>query len=419
MEPKLKPPESSKIEPLRQASAAERLLTLRPKKEKYPQKTAVTPENSTTQRLGGRALRTLSGELIRPKPKPEAAVSASLESTDFSEVNASIARAGRIRRFASRVIAHVRGEAAAEVSRASQEHVKPLDTAQLVEAAQDLRGASDELGDTMRSAEETLIFDRQSDVAPAHPNDSGDFVLPSVAERIAQRVDRLEARVESSNTASLAAVGLGVVAVLFAGHEYFVRRRTEKGQKRINKEQKALNDQLREQQQAFAVLQKAQASSMDRSHRHDYYNQLSQFTHEQAATTREASHALQQTVESHAALPVLEALPESRGHNVPPTPELPVAPEPLRQVEQADTFEHGSQTGNAGNGFFGGGMVGLNAVGGQIKQALGLRSVKLSGKASSSADAQRQARLAHSAWLYSAGFVIAVIALVMSLIFSA
>lgn len=392
-----------------------------------------TPEKPPKQKFGARVLNMLFGE---PKSAP-AETQVSQAEVDKPAVETPehtprpleaepIERATRMRRFARRVIAHVLGEADAEPGRARTEKSStPLDTFPLIEAADDLRDASEDLDDTLREAQETLVYERvsTSERAGASPDVGGEYSLVDfrASERIVQRVEQLEAKVETSGGMSLAAVGLGVVAVLVAGHEYLARKRVEKSHKKLDKAHQELEKQVQKQQQEFVVLQKEQSAQMDRQHRQDYYERLSEFTHQQAASTREVSQELQQNIE--AALPIIpEPLPqkiETRAETAPRTVEGQPQVEPLRRVETADTIERGGQSGNAGTGFFGGGMSG---VGGRIQQALGQvgKSVLPPGKdATTSADAQRKARLASNAWMYSVGFAIAVTALVLSLIFSA
>lgn len=352
-------------------------------------------------------------------PSGSAEVSTPKNESDLSQ---SAERAGRMRRLARKVIGHVLGEVAAEPARAKAGlDAAPLDTEPLAEAAEDLRGAAQDLDSTLHDAKETLIYERRPnpEFAPSGP----DSHEGHISAQISQRIERLEAKVETSSTISLAAMGLGVVAVLVAGHEYFARKRVERTVQKSNRAQKALEEQVKTGQREFVALQKEQATAMDREHRKDYYERLAEFTHHQAASTREVHKELQHSID--AAIPVLfpEPLPPpERQLPTTATPEKvaqPPLPEPLRRVESADTVEQSGQAGNAGTGFFGGGMAG---IGGRIQQTLGLRgarnSIQRMSQEEISAETRRQARLASNAWLYSAGFVIAVAALVLSLIFS-
>ncbi len=408
--------------------APEKAAQRKKEKAKQPEKSA---EKLPKQKLGARVLNILFGsgesksDITEAPAAPVEAPTATSERTTEPLETEPVERATRMRRFARRVIAHVLGEAQAEPGRARAEKpFEPLNTEPLIEAADDLRVASDDLDDTLRTAEEVLVYKRAAPEYAANSPDFGgdrDITGASASERIAQRVEQLESKVDASGTASLVAVGLGVVAVLVAGHEYFARKRVETSHKKLDKAHQTLEKQVQKQQQEFVVLQKEQSAQMDRQHRQDYYERLSEFTHQQAASTREVSQELQQNIE--AALPLIpEPLPqksetptETAWHAAESQPQ----PEPLRRVETTDTIERGGQPGNAGTGFFGGGM---SSFGGRIQQAIGQagKSVLPPGKdAATSADAQRKARLASNAWMYSVGFAIAVAALVLSLIFSA
>ncbi|HVI69712.1 MAG TPA: hypothetical protein VM581_04635 [Magnetospirillaceae bacterium] len=401
----------------------------KPRPEQAPEKASSTeqksdgPEKSPKQKFGARVMSIFFGE-AEPRPAAgEAPPVVSPENTPQPLETEPIERAGRMRRLARSVIAFVRGEAEAEPARARAEAPtgEPLDTEPLVGAADDLREAADDLDDTLRDAKETLVYERSGGYSSSEPHaessrdSAGDF---RASERIVQRVEQLEARVDTSSTVSLAAVGLGVVAVLVAGHEYFARKRVEKAHKKLDKSHQELEKQVQKQQQEFVALKQEEATQMDRQHRQDYYERLSEFTHQQATSTREVNRELQQNIE--AAVPIIpEPLPEARVEpRTPQTIERISRPEPLRRVENADTVEQGGQSGNAGTGFFGGGMPG---VGGRLQQAIGQvgSSVRPPAKGDLSAEAQRKARLSSSAWIYSVGFVIAVTALVLTLIFSA
>lgn len=345
-------------------------------------------------------------------------------------------RATRMRRFARVVIARVMGEAAQESGRARRQgEQSPVDTEPLMEAANDLREATNDLTGTIHDAREASAetvmysrseggYDHSGGSEYTEPRHAELTVEQTAAERIDDRLRRLEQDAEVSKTATLAAVGLGVIAVLVTGTEYFSSRKRDKEirrdmKKQFKRQEKAVNEQRRE----FSRLRESDSGDLDRNQRQNYYDKLSTFTHKQAERTREVSRELQEVIAQGGSVAVA---PERAGQQQaerttwqPRQPERAAIPEqaPLMRVETADTVEHapGQQTGNAGTGFFGGGGGGI-ASGTGPSDLNPPKTIDPNSREARQLEALRkaeQARLQQNAWLYSAALVLAMIALVI------
>jgi len=352
-------------------------------------------------------------------------------------------RATRMRRFARVIIANVLGEAAQEPARARRmQESEPLDTAPLVEAAHELRDAIDDLN-------ETVIESRESASAPAAVEASrgeggydsfesrftrsGISLEQTASERIDDRLRQLEESVEVSRGAAVAAAGLGVLAVILTGAEYFSRKRTEHDIKHETKEVKAAfkkQERVMEQQQVvFDRLRETQTQGMDRNQRQEYYERLGAFTHQQAERTREATIELEQAVErsnppeSYSVERTRREEPaQERRERRPRQLEVAQVPEqpeiaPLVRVEKADTIETapGRQTGNAGMGFFGGGGSIPGDAGTSDLNGLRRPIDPNSPEARKLEELRKieQARLQQNAWFYGAALIVAMGALLI------
>ena len=355
-------------------------------------------------------------------------------------------RAGRLRRFARAVIGHALSEARHEPERARAHdgpEVAPLDTSPLIDAAEDLRGATDDLTTTMHDARELPLhppetvaaardaggFDYDGRGAEPLPAPTAELPPLSAAERIDYRLRRLEADSEATKTAALAAIGLGVIAVLVTGAEYLGRKsEVRKVARDVKKNDAETTKAFAAQRAEFAQLRRERAEDMNRTERQGYYERLSTFTHEQAERTRAASRDLQEVTNEAVQHPQAAAASPSpeRTAQQPRQPERAAQPEqstrPLARVEVAERTEQSAapgQVGNAGTGFFGGGGAGAGLRGIFTKPAT---QVPLDPK---SAEARRlealrkaqAAQLRSNAWLYSAGLVLAIVALVLTTIF--
>lgn len=295
----------------------------------------------------------------------------------FSEETLQLERAARMRRFARVVIARVLGEAAQEPQRSRErQEAQPLSTEPLIEAAHELRDATDTLNETVHESKQ----------------ESGE---PTASERIDDRLRQLEGSAEVSRRAAIAAVGLGVLAVILTGTEYFSRKHVDRGTKQSARKP-IKTPGLDTQRMQFDRLRDAATPDMDREQRQEYYERLSTFTHTQAERTREATRELENPTE---------------------VPEVV----PLVRVENADTIERavGQQTGSAGNGFFGGGGGGIAQDTGpsdlnppralldpnspEARKLEQLRNVE-------------QARLQRNAWLYATALVATLVGAVVAAI---
>ena len=410
------------------------------------QETTPTPEAPRPERrkFGRNILGLLFGEKREPAQEqqstaPEQPVRSEAEPlAPTPESTPQYERATRMRRLARVIIARVLGEAAEEPTRAREHHEQPpIDTEPLVEAAHELRDATDDLTDTIREAREASVEPATTYEAPRSDSDY-DSIEPrpqapqieqTPSERIDDRLRQLEQSAEASKTATLAAVGLGVIAVLVTGTEYFSRKRHEREIRRDMKKQfKQQERAVKQQQGDFNRLRESFTADMNRNQRKDYYERLSDFTYQQAQRTREANRELQEVVTqtapttSQVAAPAERTIQPERPAWQPRQAESVQQPaqterQPLLRVETADVVERvpGQQTGNAGTGFFGGGGGGI-ASGTGPSDLNPPKIIDPNSREARQLEALRkaeQARLQQNAWLYSAALVLAMIALVI------
>lgn len=348
----------------------------------------------------------------QPLTKPEATP----ETVAQPEV---IERATRARRFARLVLARV-------MSTARNERVmpEPLSTEGLQDAAEDLQEADQDLGETL---ELTSSLQAGFDSLPETSAGFEAAAEASPVARIVERVNKLERSAEQSRTQAIAAVGLGVIAVLVAGHEYFGRKRAEKKGNALKKEVTQQRQTLAQQEAEFAKIRQTrqQVTGMDRPQRQAYYDQLSQFTHDQAEATRGITREVQQTADqTELRIPRIPKpeQPEVRSAEQRPqirTPEAPVQPEPLARVEMADKIELGpSKSDRSGTQFIGGsaagGIPGAPVAGEQDDAKAPLSPAALRQKALQDA---RVARLSSNAWMYGTAFAGVLVIIAALLIF--
>lgn len=340
-------------------------------------------------------------------------------------------RATRMRRLARVILANVLGQVEQEPARAQKlGEAQPLNTEPLAEAAQNLQSAVNTLGDTIDHAQTgpnyaTAALNFGGNYDPrAQPERSAPPIEQDVNERIDRRLRRLEAAAEDHRAASVAAVGLGVLAVILTGTEYFGRRRADKKIRRETTEQFAQQEKAINQQRAeFDQLRQEQTTGMDRNQRHDYYERLSTFTNSQAEQTRQVDHELQEVVIAHTpeSTQIQQGEVYERREWRPRQPERAAAPQsreqasdrepqPMLRVENNERTERqpGQQTGSAGTGFFGGG-------GGGIASGTGLSDLTTARGISdpNSPEARKlealrkaeQRRLQQNAWFYGATLI--------------
>ncbi len=380
------------------------------------------PEKPKKQNFGKNVLSFLRVERkVQPvgaeQPAPEA-------EQPTPEQQPAYDRAERMRRFARTVLNHVFGEAKAEPARAAATGEKPVKTEPLFAAAEDLQEATEELDETIAEAKEGVAFT----IPRAEAADSGydaprPFADYRASELIVEKVQRLESQVETSRAASLVAVGLGVIAVIVAGHEYRARKRDRRVAAKDRREtaKTALKQErkIEAQQQAFNRLEQEQVASQARDHREAYYQKLGEFTHHQADATREVNRELQDVI---APVAVERATGQPRSEWQPQQPKAERAPEtpaPLVRVEQGDTIERspswrsrdaGGVTGGAG-GF---GTPQVSDPGQAVPSQAPLSPAAIRAEAERKA---RAARLASNAWLYGTALALAIAAFVLVVVF--
>lgn len=383
------------------------------------------------KKLGAKLLGFLGIRRNQPEqrlPQPETPQPTTPESP--AETEPVIEQAGRVRRFARLVLEKVLGAAEQEHKNAKKwdgEHAKPLDTEPLVEAADDLRHAVQDLDAAMPESPHTATAEHRSESYGSSP-DGGNYVAaapefsPSftvqVSQRIERRIQQLEEKIheqskQNERTAAFAAAGIGILAVagvLMLGHEYLSHKKIKKEQKAIRKELEKQHEAQTAQEKEFARLQHQQTTEMARRERQAYYRDLSEFTHKQAEVTRGVAQEVKRVVpeqtlrtrepeQSEAAAWQRQAVAEQTVRKAAewsvPKPELsaPERLEPLVRIETADTVEQGPSQQSA---------VGLVAGSGQ-PQAGGSPangSVPLSPSAQRELKArqQRAQNLAANAW---------------------
>ena len=444
------------------------------KKKKSAEGTPATPEASTpnTKRsFGKNVLNFLFGDPNAPDNKnvPNVATSPNVEpDIDTPEETPDYQRASRMRRFARAVIANVLGVASAEPNIAANTHTQPVNVDPLTSAANNLQTAANTLNSTINFAQQAP---NSVSLAPASPNaapqtapntapntvaamysgspDGGyDSLSPdimpapvAIADRLDDRLRRLEASAETNRTAAIAATGLGVLAVLLVGVEYLGRKRADRGIKRETKQQFAVQEKKIEKQQAeFNQLRQEHVADMNRNQRRDYYERLSTFTNEQAAQTREVAQDLNQVTEQYVervtAAPV--AAPERREpdqqerrtwqprqpESVRSSKEQEPNPTPLVRVENAEQTERGpsasNNMGSAGTGFFGGGGASTSRGGQSGQQTPTVAQLDPNSREARQLEALRKAqqkKLQSNAWLYSAALILALVGMVVISIF--
>lgn len=412
--------------------------------QRAPEAAPVAPERKS---FGKNIVGLIFGE----RPRPEAAVQPAPQSPEASQVvpptpeqTPQYDRATRMRRLARVILANVLGQVNQEPVLARQHgEAQPLNTQPLAEAAQNLQAAANMLGTTIDQA-------GTAQTAPAAPNTSGNYdpqpqqerPVPTIehvaAERIDRRLRRLEAVAEENRAASVAVAGLGVLAVLLTGAEYFGRKREGRKIRRETREQFAAQENVITQQRAeFDELKREQVSGMDRIQRRNYYERLSSFTSQQAERTREADRELQEVViartpEVVGAAPVQEGDVYERRQRQARQPERATAtplsreqereldrePQPLVRVESVERTEHqpGQQTGSAGTGFFGGGGGGIASGTGPSDLNPPRKVVDPNSPEARKLEELRkaeQARLQQNAWFYGAALIVTLGALLI------
>jgi hypothetical protein len=394
------PPKVPKTETLKPPSSTERtgLFERWAKKDKKPpsaEAKQAKPEASAEVKEAQKPARKKIGEFIFGlfAAKPPAAETQSETpvppTPETAEQPPVVERATRARRFARLVINRVMNTARAESAQP-----RPLDTEPLEEAAEDLHEADQELGETLDAAQTTGA--EFGAAAMAGFETAAELVTGSVtAARIVERVNRLEEHAEHNRATAIAAVGLGVIAVLVAGHEYFGKKRIEKKLRGTEKTVREQGDQLAQQETQFAHLRQGQerVTAMNRTGRQEYYDRLSQFTHKQAEVTRGITREVQQAEQ-----------PISRRAEWQPirTPETAPTPEPLARVETADKIERGPSKSDHASGQFIGGSAAGGIPGAPVQGQEELDKAPLSPAAlrEQAARAARLARLRSNAWLY-------------------
>lgn len=321
-----------------------------PKKVKFFGRRLIEAANTTS----GHAEETLPNaaeQQPRNEPKPEVEPKAKIkpeapqaETEQSSEQEQIIATAERLRKFARIIIERVAQEVRAEPERAQQAAEAPIDTEPLAEAADELREATNDLteaveevqqsasqhkaeavlgmespwsarGDSRHETHETA----ETPVAPTNSETQETAVSfdngydspepqavtePTVAERIASRVSRLERGAEVETNTTALALMLGAIAVIATGFERGSRRRgqaeikktSNQQAKRIEIQQKQIQILERDQQNQQALyddLRLSQANAANRNQRENYYGKLGEITHKQSELTHEATKDLQ------------------------------------------------------------------------------------------------------------------------------
>lgn len=388
------------------------------------------PDKPQTQRrkLGESIFKLITGDMATPdRPdaqpgQPNMAPNIAPDAQTTPENNQPVLeRASRTRRFARMVIRHVLDTADAEQHHGKnwdKADAKPLDTQPLVDAADDLQDATANLDQTVQAArvrgtQATPDFAASPAASSAFETGSFDTVveaatLASAAGRIQERISTLEHSAEQSRATAVVAVGLGVLAVLVAGHEYFGKKRVEKKLTTATQEIRTQQERITQQETAFAKLQQEQqqATTMPRSERDVYYTKLSEFTHKQADVTREVAREVQEVTQSTYVPPRAEAptRPEVRAHSEwrrAPLPEVAPRLEPLARVETSDKVELGtSRHGQAAATPLANVATGTSPADPAAQQASGKAPLSPTAMREEALRKARTARLASSAWLY-------------------
>lgn len=455
----------------RQASGPEAATE---KRKKQPEATAspeVAPENAhrmRSRKFGEGILHLFKqrSEVTPPvvTPPVEQAQAASGEAATTPEDQPLYERASKMRRFARTIIHRVRKEVSEEPMRAQREELdaKPINTEPLKEAAEELREAADDLSETMRevsadvpssakaeqSRDDTTGETAKTDQMPeasavARSESHGDNgydsqeltaeyesdARPTVVERISARLREHEQQAEVDKATTLAALMLGAIAVVVAGHEFGARRRLQrkhKGLSRfVHRQEKTIESQQKQidqqkQETDYAELRRLKADEMSRRERSSYYKQLSTLAHRQTEATREVAEELQhQAAPRRVAIaevqPVIAAFEKSRAisrrnerveHSAGHAPEVKSTPE--RRVATKAKPAITSQSGGSG-------------------VAEGVTwTQKIDTKAPLSPVAQRELavrkaridRIGNEAWLYGAGLALAAAGVIVAIIFN-
>lgn len=411
--------------------------------------TPEAPKKSARQRFKENVAKILFGE--KPAASPAEQPPVQPEHTPETPEPPVRERAQRMRRFARVVIATVLGTAETEAGRP-----KPLDTEPLIDAAADLKNADAGLGEALKK---TSPADAAAET-PAAPEktaatDSGGYetaapseaVMPRVAaaaetvtitalaaERIAQRIATLERSAEKNAAKAVVATGLGVLAVLFAGHEYFARKKVQRKLEGTQREVARQKETIETQKTALANLQSRQETAINRQDRAAYYQDLSEFTHKQADATRQITREVQQSAPAEKPAAYAGEMYAAHGGEQPEpmgaqaevrrpavqSAETAPGPEPLVRTETADKIEQGpSRRDHTGAGRqFGGANGNVGAAPGNDPSLPPLPVPPLSPAAIREAAARkaRQDRLRANAWLY--GVVLtAAAAIIVALLF--
>lgn len=410
--PKVSTPETPKPPQPERPGLFERWLS----KDKKPEAPETPEKPKRVRKKMGEFIFSMFAE--NPPEKAEQASAptseTSPETPDKLEV---IDRASRARRFARLVLSRVMTTA-----RSERVQAEPLSTEGLQNAAEDLQEADQELGETLqetttRSAEADGMHDTTAEFEAAPE--------VSTAARIVERVSQLERSAERSRAQAIAAVGLGVIAVLVAGHEYLGRKHTEKKNKVLQREVIDQRQTLAQQEAEFARLRqnRQQVAAMDRPERQAYYDRLSQFTHSQAEVTRDITREVQQRADNQPELQLPrtseQSQPSSAERQPLPAPESALRPEPLARVETADRVELGpSKSDRSGTQFIGGsaagGIPGAPVEGEEDIIKAPLSEVARRQKALQDA---RLERFRSNAWMYGVAFAGVLVIIAALLIF--
>lgn len=367
---------------------------------------AHTPPKTARKKIG-EFIFGLFNEKQSAPPTPEQSAPAAEASVPSPEDQPVFERARRARRFARVVIERVMNTARQEQTNAPEwdgAKTEPLDTTPLREAADDLHDADVNLGEAMAANTAT-----SAEFAGGGYDTAAEVITGvSMAARIAERMTALEKHAEQSRATAIAAVGLGVIAVLVAGHEYLGKKKLERtfraAQKQIVQQQT-----IQQQEAAFATLQRPEqrVAAMPRPERQAYYDQLSQFTHRQAEVTRGIA---QEVTALHAQDVERQSVR---------TPETALRPEPLSRVETADKVERGpSKSQISGTRFIGGSAAGgIPGVLVQGQQDTGKAPLAPAALREEALRKARMARLRSNAWLYGVALAGTIVIIVLLLLF--
>jgi hypothetical protein len=406
-----------------------------------------TPESVAPQlerkSFGKNILRLLRGSQQSPEAQQPQTPEAQAGQPQAPELTPQYDRATRMRRLARVIIANVIGQANQEPVIAQKNgEPKPLNMQPLAKAAQNLQSAANNLSGTISqvqaSPDRAASFAGGGNFNPVQPERSAPLVEQAAGDRIDRRLRRLEAAAEENRAASVAAVGLGVLAVLLVGTEYFGRKRADRKivretSEQFTSQQKEINQQRRE----FDRFREEKVAIMNRNERRDYYERLSSFTAQQTERTTTADRELQEVViartpEAVATTPLSGEIFERRQYRPRQqeraaatrevAQESAVEQKPLVRVEKVEHTEHqpGQQTGSAGTGFFGGGGGGIAQNTGPSDLNPPRAMLDPNSPEVRKLEALRRAeqiRLQRNAWFYGAALIATLVGAVIAAIF--